>query len=153
MRRIPVTVAAVLCLATVHANQTGTPPTSIPSAAELDRIVTRVLESSAHYLQTFRNLAAEETKDLEQFDKSGRVTKRRRIVGDLLVYQATRGAAEAVKSRFGILTPTRISYGFHQRTGGTKQKPSITLTSRMTFTYSAFRRFQVATDETIAAPH
>jgi hypothetical protein len=278
-------------------------------------MVTRVLESSAAYLQTFRNLAAEETKDLEQFDKSGRVSKRRRIVADLLVYQTARSVAGPVEyrdvrevdgqpvkgrseraltilqramsekslekelqvigresqrfdfnfhvsgltirqgslgpgfrseyrvdwvgreqldghdvlvldyrlitpmplsapflagldkdyfpsfgataadirtriwvdaatfqlrrdrwqivalnpavpdplvvlnrestygeSRFGILTPKRIVYDFHQRTSGTRQKPSITLAERITFTYGAFRRFEVGTEETIAAP-
>jgi hypothetical protein len=61
-------------------------------------IVTRVLESSAAYLQAFRNLTAEETKDLEQFDKSGRVSKRRRIVADLLVYQAGRSRSRPSRS-------------------------------------------------------
>ena len=315
MRAIPVTVAVVVCLATLHASQAGAPPTSPPSAAELDHIVARVLESSAAYLQAFRNLAAEETKDIQQFDKSGRVNKRRLIVGDLLVYQAARSAAEPVEyrdvrevdgkpvrerseralsilqramraeslqrelqvigresqrydlnyhvggltinqgslgptfrsefrvdwigraqmeghdvvvldyrlttpmplsspflagldrdifpnfgataadirariwadattfqlrrdrwqivalnpalpdpliflnrestygeSRFGILTPQRIVYDFHHRTGGTKQKPSVTLAARMSFIYGAFKRFEVATDETIATP-
>ena len=314
MRCFAFLVAVVLCLATLDAGGQATAPATVPSAAEIDRIVTRVLESSAAYLQTFRNLTAEETKDLEQFDKSGRVNKRRRIVADLLVYQAARGAepveyrdvrevdgkpvkqrseraltilqramsaaslerelqvigresqrydfnyhvggltinqgslgskfrsayrvdwvgreqldghdvvvldyrlttpmllsspflagldkglfpsfganaadirgriwADATtfqlrrdrwqivalnpalpdpliflkrestygESRFGILTPQRILYDFHGRTGGTKQKPSITLTARITFTYGAFRRFDVATDEAIAAP-
>jgi len=38
------------------------------------------------------------------------------------------------------------------RTGGTKQKPSLTRAALLTFTYGAFRRFEVATEETIAAP-
>lgn len=325
MRRIPVTVAVVLCLATLHAGspsprlrragQTSIPSTSTPSPAELERIVTRVLASSATYLETFRNLAAEETKDIQQFDKSGRVSKQRRIVGDLLVYQATRSAAEPVEyrdvrevdgkpvrerseraltilqramraeslarelqvigresqrydlnyhvsgltinqgslgptfrseflvdwvgreqmdghdvvvldyrytapmplsapllagldkdvfpsfgatavdvrariwadattfqlrrdrwqivglnpsvpdpliflnrestygeSRFEILTPQRIVYDFYGRTSGTKQKPSMTLTARITFAYGAFRRFEVATEESITTP-
>ena len=313
MRYFAFMVAIAMCLATLHGDQAAEPAT-VPSAAEVDQIVARVLESSAAYRKTFRNLTAEETKDLEQFDKSGRVNKRRRIVGDLLVYQAARGAdpveyrdvrevdGQPVKqrseraltllqramsaaslerelqvigresqrydfnyhvsgltinqgslgpmfrseyrvdwvgreqldghdvvvldyrltapmplsspflagldkglfpnfganaadirariwadattfqlrrdrwqivalnpalpdaliflnrestygdSRFGILTPRRILYDFHGRTGGTKQKPSITLTARMTFTYDAFRRFDVATEETIAIP-
>ena len=314
MRCFTSLVAVVLCLATIHAGGQASAPATVPSVAEIDRIITRVLDSSAAYLQTFRNLTAEETKELEQFDKSGRANKRRRIVADLLVYQAARGAdpveyrdvrevdgmpvkqrseraltilqramsaaslerelqvigresqrydfnyhvggltinqgslgpkfrseyrvdwvgrdqldghdvvvldyrlttpmplsspflagldkglfpsfgANAAdirtriwvdattfqlrrdrwqivalnpalpdpliflnrestygESRFGILTPQRILYDFHGRTGGTKQKPSITLTARMTFTYGAFRRFAVATDETIATP-
>ena len=62
--------------ATLHAGQAPPPPTSPPPAAEIDRIVTRVLESNATYVETFRNLVAEETKDIQQFDKSGRVNKR-----------------------------------------------------------------------------
>ena len=50
------------------------------------------------------------------------------------------------ESRFGILTPQRLVGEWHQRTGGTKQKPSMTLTSRTTFSFSAFRQFEVTTD-------
>ena len=85
MLRLCVTVLAVLSLATLHANQTGAPSAGTPSPADLDQIVTRVLESNATYVQTFRNLVAEETKDIQQIDDSGRV-KRRAIVSDLVVY-------------------------------------------------------------------
>ena len=70
MRRTAVLVAVVSCLATLHAGQAVAPPSPIPSSAEIDQIVTRVLESNATYVQTFRNLVAEETKDIRQFDKS-----------------------------------------------------------------------------------
>ena len=56
------------------------------------------------------------------------------------------------ESRFGILTPQRIVYDFYGRTSGTKQKPSMTLTARLIFSYGAFRRFEVAADVTIATP-
>src|SRR5262245_32402072 len=92
MRCFAFMVSVVSCLATLHAGGQATAPATVPSAAEIDQIVTRVLESSAAYSKTFRNLTAEETKDLEQFDKSGRANKRRRIVADLIVYQAARGA-------------------------------------------------------------
>ena len=305
MLRLGVTVLAVLSLATLHANQT-----SAPSPADLDQIVTRVLESNATYVQVFRSLVAEETKDIQQFDKSGRVNKQRRIVSDLLVYQPTRTAATPVEyaveyrdvrevdgkpvkkrseraldvitramrsesltrelevidrenqrydlnfrmndatvnqgglkpqfrldylvdwvgreqvdghevvvldyrsktpkpqqdflshfgatavavrgrlwadaatfqlrrdrfevvalhpnmpeplliirreatygeSRFGVLTPQRVVGEWFDRTGGTQQKPSLTRAGLITFTYGAFRRFEVATEETIAAP-
>src|SRR5262245_63366316 len=90
MRCFAFMVAVVSCLVTLHAG--GQATATVPSAAEIDLIVTRLLESSAGYSKTFRNLTAEETKDLEQFDKSGRANKRRRILADLIVYQAARGA-------------------------------------------------------------
>jgi hypothetical protein len=98
MLRLCVTVLAVLSLATLHANQEGAPSAGTPSPADLDQIVTRVLASNATYLQTFRNLVAEETKDIQQIDGSGRV-KRRTIVSDLVVYQPTRGEAPPVEYR------------------------------------------------------
>jgi hypothetical protein len=55
-------------------------------------------------------------------------------------------------SRFGILTPQRVVGEWFDRSGGTKQKPSMTRAALLTFTYGAFRRFEVATEETIAAP-
>ena len=311
MLRLCVMVLSALSLAALHANQSGAPSAVAPSPVDLDRIVTRVLESNATYVQTFRNLAAEETKDIQQFDKSGRVTKRRQIVSDLLVYQPTQSAATPLayaveyrdvrdvdgkpvkkrgeraldvirramratslerelqiidrenqrydlnfrlndatvnqgalgpkfrldylvdwvgreqvdghdvvvldfrpkapkpeqnayfanmgataiagrgriwadaatfqvrrdrfdvvafnpnlpepltvirreatygESRFGILTPQRVVAEWFDRTGGTKQKPSLTRAAMLTFTYGAFRRFEVATEDTIAVP-
>jgi len=56
------------------------------------------------------------------------------------------------ESRFGILTPQRVVAEWFDRTGGTKQNPSLTRAAMLTFTYGAFRRFEVATDEMFAAP-
>ena len=56
------------------------------------------------------------------------------------------------ESRFGILTPQRLVAEWFDRTGGTKQKPILTRAALLTYTYGAFRRFEVATEETIAAP-
>jgi hypothetical protein len=39
-------MAVVLYLATLHAGRQATAPATVPSAAEIDRIVTRVLQSS-----------------------------------------------------------------------------------------------------------
>ena len=55
------------------------------------------------------------------------------------------------ESRYGILTPHRLVYEWYERTGGTKQKPSMTLESRTTFTFGAFRQFNVTTEESIPA--
>jgi hypothetical protein len=56
------------------------------------------------------------------------------------------------ESRFGILTPRRIVCDYYDRTGGTKQKPSMALAARITFDYGEFRKFEVATEETIETP-
>lgn len=53
-------------------------------------------------------------------------------------------------SRFGILVPSRIV--FEWRESRSKSKPAFTLATRMTFSYGAFRRFEVATEETVATP-
>ena len=63
------------------------------AAADLEPMLTRFFESAARYEQTFRNLTAEETRVIEEFDDSGRVKKRRVIVADLVVYRPTRDAA------------------------------------------------------------
>jgi len=56
-------------------------------------------------------------------------------------------------SRFGILVPERIVLDFlfhfsHPKNG----PPSMALSERLTFTYGAFRRFDVATEEQIGVP-
>lgn len=56
------------------------------------------------------------------------------------------------ESRYGILTPHRLVFEWYERTGGTKQKPSMTLASRTTFTFGAFRQFEVTTEESISTP-
>jgi hypothetical protein len=58
--------------------------------ADLERTVNRFFETAAQYEQTFRNLAVEETRLIEELDQSGRVMKRREIVADLVVYRTAR---------------------------------------------------------------
>jgi hypothetical protein len=53
-------------------------------------------------------------------------------------------------SRFGILVPSRLVFEWHE--SRSKSNPVFTLKARMTFTYGAFRRFEVATEQTIATP-
>jgi hypothetical protein len=57
-----------------------------------------------------------------------------------------------IESRFGILTPQRVVAELYDRTGGTKQKPLLTLAARWTLTCGAFRRFEIATETTIVPP-
>jgi hypothetical protein len=57
------------------------------------------------------------------------------------------------ESRYGILVPERIVYEFHERgKAGGKQAPPFFTVQRTTCTYGAFRRFDVATEETIGVP-
>jgi hypothetical protein len=60
------------------------------AGADLDQFVTRSQASVEEYRKTFRNLVAEETKNIEVFKASGEVDRRRQIVSDLLVYYTSR---------------------------------------------------------------
>ena len=56
-------------------------------------------------------------------------------------------------SEFGILIPERIVFDMLTRFGHPKNGPPLfTLTARTTFTYGAFKRFEVATDERVKLP-
>jgi hypothetical protein len=63
--------------------------------ADLERTVNRFFETAAQYEQTFRNLAVEETRLIEELDQSGRVKKRREIVADLVVYRTARNGDDS----------------------------------------------------------
>lgn len=58
------------------------------NTVDVERLVTRYLATTDEYEKTFQNLVAEETKNIEVFDDSGGVDKRRQIVSDLLVYRS-----------------------------------------------------------------
>jgi len=58
-------------------------------------------------------------------------------------------------SPFGILVPERIVFEWFEAprsSKNSKQPPSFTMAARTTFTYGAFRRFEVTTQEVIAEP-
>jgi hypothetical protein len=90
-----VTAFAVAALAAVSAAQGP----AAPAAADLELTVTRFLETAAQYAHTFRNLAVEETRVIEEFDESGRVRKRREIVADLVVYRPARNGDAGAEYR------------------------------------------------------
>jgi hypothetical protein len=56
-----------------------------------------------------------------------------------------------VDSRFGIGVPERIVAEFYENRKS-KAKPLFGLTARTTYTYGAFKRFGVTTDETVLTP-
>ncbi|MBA2340394.1 MAG: hypothetical protein H0V88_08360 [Pyrinomonadaceae bacterium] len=66
-------------------NQTASP---VITAPELENLLTlggtRILE----YGDAFRNLLAEETQTTEVYNNSGQLTRSRRIVSDLIIYQS-----------------------------------------------------------------
>jgi hypothetical protein len=66
---------------------------------DIDAVVSRFLASAERYEQTFRDLAAEETKTIEEFDDRGAVVKRRQIVSDLIVYRSSREDAATAEYR------------------------------------------------------
>ena len=55
-------------------------------------------------------------------------------------------------SAFGVFTPTRIVSSFFDRTGNKKAPGELRLVARITFTYDAFKRFEVTTDTDIQLP-
>jgi hypothetical protein len=64
-----------------------------------------------------------------------------------------RQEAVYAQSRFGILVPERIVLDLRFHFSHPKNTPpSMALSERMTFTYGAFRRFDVATEEQIDVP-
>ena len=83
LRSAPAFVAAAMCViampARTEARLQGPP-------GDLDGLITRVASAAKQYAMVFHDLVAEETMLLEVFDQSGRVTKRREISSDLVVY-------------------------------------------------------------------
>jgi hypothetical protein len=90
-------LAVVLGASTTNtlARQSSTPL----DRADVDAVISRFLASAERYEQTFRDLAAEETKTIEEFDERGAVVKRRQIVSDLIVYRSSREDAATAEYR------------------------------------------------------
>jgi hypothetical protein len=66
-----------------------------PTAGEVDQWIARYKVTGDEYAKVFLNLVAEETKVIETFDSTGRLSNRREIVSDLLAYQSPRSAEGA----------------------------------------------------------
>ena len=60
-----------------------------------------------------------------------------------------RDEIEYEPSTFGVLTPKRIVASFFDKSGDKKAPDVLRLAGRITFTYEAFKRFQVTTDTEI----
>ena len=93
------TAFAICALAAVSAAQGPVAPAGPPEGgryilADLEPVLTRFFDTADQYAQMFRNLTVEETRVIEEFDESGRVSKRREIVADLVVYRPARSDAD-----------------------------------------------------------
>ena len=93
MRFLTLPVLLALVLQPLDAGPQAIDRAAAPSAADLDRMLTRFFETADEYEKAFRNLTAEETKYIEVFKKSGEIDKRRRIVSDLIVYHSARDSS------------------------------------------------------------
>jgi hypothetical protein len=93
-----VTVAMFVAMwpLTTRAGLQTAPSAGAPAPAEIDALVTRVVDAAREYKNTFLNLVVEETRLTELFDESGRLDKRRAVVSDLIVYTShdSRSTAE-----------------------------------------------------------
>ena len=62
------------------------------AGASQDELITKFFAAADDYHNTFRNLAAEETRLFETFKESGKLERRREVVADFIVYQSSREA-------------------------------------------------------------
>ncbi|MGI8883750.1 MAG: hypothetical protein ACR2IA_05855 [Pyrinomonadaceae bacterium] len=62
-------------------------------------IVNKAAKQQSVYIDTFKNLIAEEIKTIESFDKNGNVEKTRKIVSTFIVYQFSTDANQAAEFR------------------------------------------------------
>ena len=79
------------------------------------------------------------------------LTARHPAAAEPLVF--IRADTHYTESRFGVMVPHRVVWDSLQRFSHEKgAQPALGLSDRVTFTYGEFRRFEVATSETIETP-
>ncbi len=79
-------------------------------------------------------------------DRSGRLV----VAATPEPYVLTHAESEYGASRFGVLVPERIVFEWRQPFARLKNgQPAFSMSERATFTYGAFKRFDVATEETL----
>src|SRR5262249_35837200 len=71
----------------------------IIAQAELEVLLTTARDNVASFPAVFKDLAAEETKTVEIYEKPGALSGTRRIVSDLIVYQSQRDPAVMTEYR------------------------------------------------------
>jgi hypothetical protein len=112
-------VAACLCVgAGSTAARQATSPIAPATAAAM---VAKFLAAADVYTRTFRDLVAQETKTVEEFDDRGTRTKGRQIVSDFILYSSSRADATAeyrdVLSVDGEIVKTRERRAIELLTG------------------------------------
>jgi hypothetical protein len=73
--------------------------TSITTQTELEALLTTARANIASYHTVFKDLASEETKTVEIYEKPGALSGKRRIVSDFIVYQSQRDPAVMTEYR------------------------------------------------------
>jgi len=58
------------------------------TGSKLQTFLAKASKKTAEYSATFKNLTVEETKNFETFDENGRVKNSRKILSDLIIYEA-----------------------------------------------------------------
>jgi hypothetical protein len=74
-------VTTSLCLAQAPARRQS-------DQAELKELLRRTLVTLADYRAKFKDLGAQEDQTVEEYDNQGKLTRQRRIVSDLVIYQS-----------------------------------------------------------------
>jgi hypothetical protein len=76
------------------------PPSPQPGPAELEELVRTAGLRASEYKAKFKDLTADEDKQVEEYDSEGKVKRRRRIVSDLIIYQSQLDASETAEYRY-----------------------------------------------------
>ena len=96
--RVALSVLAASGTITARDVQLATAP-GVLTADGLDRIVTAYLVQAEAYHEVFRNLVADEVKLIEVFDSTGKPSRQRRVISDLVVYSPSRSAVATAEYR------------------------------------------------------
>src|SRR5262245_16792569 len=97
---VPVLGAFLLLpLHSIHSTGELLSNNSIIDQTEQEALLTTARANIANYPAVFRDLAAEETKTVEIYEKPGALSGKRRIVSDFIVYQSQRDPAVMTEYR------------------------------------------------------
>jgi hypothetical protein len=128
----------------------------ITTQTDLEALLTTARANIASYPTVFKDLAAEETKTVEIYEKPGALSGKRRIVSDFIVYQSQRDPAVmteyrnvrevdggAVSMMFSVFSPVKLIAG---------KAPEMYLRGRTINEYTSFKRFDVKMQEKTVPP-
>lgn len=89
-------ITIFLSAVSIFAQETPQPS---PTPVNLETFLAEAEKQTALYKENFNNLLAEETKIFDDYDKRGKIDKRRRIESNFLVYQSVKIPGKAVEYR------------------------------------------------------